>query len=146
MTARKFTRDYLVELIAEHRTVPAAVRATGHYATSLRAAAQRHGLKWDHADQGASRRISRARLEHAARMYSSTTAAAKALGINNGSFARLCRRYGIETPGRGASESGSGKYKAERCLVEGCVNRRWSPREELCCRHMAERNRARRVA
>ena len=38
------------------------------------------------------------RVERVARMYNSTGAAANALGINPGSFNRLCRKYGIDTP------------------------------------------------
>lgn len=33
-----------------------------------------------------------------ARIYANNKAAGAALGITPGSFARLCRRYGIETP------------------------------------------------
>jgi len=43
-------------------------------------------------------RISRERIERAARMYSSNKEASRALGIALGSFGRLCRQYGIETP------------------------------------------------
>ena len=38
------------------------------------------------------------RIERAARIYASNYDAAMALGIAPGSFGRLCRRYGIETP------------------------------------------------
>ncbi len=37
-------------------------------------------------------------IERAARVYKSNSEASKALGIASGSFARLCRKYGIETP------------------------------------------------
>ena len=40
----------------------------------------------------------RARVERAARIYGSNRDAGMALGIAAGSFGRLCRRYGIETP------------------------------------------------
>jgi len=40
----------------------------------------------------------RERIERAARMYASNRDAGLALGIAPGSFGRLCRRYGIETP------------------------------------------------
>ena len=40
----------------------------------------------------------RDRIERAARMYASNRDAGMALGIAPGSFGRLCRRYGIETP------------------------------------------------
>lgn len=40
----------------------------------------------------------RDRIERAARMYTSNRDAGLALGIAPGSFGRLCRRYGIETP------------------------------------------------
>ena len=38
------------------------------------------------------------RIARAARIYTSNNDAALALGIAPGSFGRLCRRYGIETP------------------------------------------------
>ena len=37
-------------------------------------------------------------IEHAARVYKSNSEASRALGIATGSFGRLCRKYGIETP------------------------------------------------
>jgi hypothetical protein len=40
----------------------------------------------------------RKRLERVARLYASNRGASQALGITPGSFGRLCRRYGIETP------------------------------------------------
>jgi hypothetical protein len=40
----------------------------------------------------------RERIERAARIYASNQDAGLALGIAPGSFGRLCRRYGIETP------------------------------------------------
>jgi hypothetical protein len=40
----------------------------------------------------------RERIERAARIYASNRDAGLALGIAPGSFGRLCRRYGIETP------------------------------------------------
>lgn len=40
----------------------------------------------------------RARIERAARIYSSNRDAGAALGIAPGSFGRLCRRYGIPSP------------------------------------------------
>ena len=42
--------------------------------------------------------IPRDLIERAARVYKSNSEASKALGIASGSFARLCRKYGIETP------------------------------------------------
>ena len=42
--------------------------------------------------------IDRERIERAARIYASNSDAGLALGIAPGSFGRLCRRYGIETP------------------------------------------------
>ena len=42
--------------------------------------------------------IEKDRIERAARIYASNDAAGSALGIAPGSFGRLCRRYGIETP------------------------------------------------
>lgn len=44
------------------------------------------------------RKIDRERIERVARLYRSNKAAGAALGITPSSFARLCRRYGIETP------------------------------------------------
>jgi hypothetical protein len=41
----------------------------------------------------------RERVERAARIYHSNRDAGIALGIDQRSFARLCRRYQIETPG-----------------------------------------------
>ena len=43
-------------------------------------------------------RISKERIERAARLYSSNNHAAEALGIQPQSFSRLCRRYGVLTP------------------------------------------------
>ena len=40
----------------------------------------------------------RDRVERAARIYASNRDAGLALGIAPGSFGRLCRRFGIETP------------------------------------------------
>ena len=40
----------------------------------------------------------RERIARAARRYASNRDAGLALGIAPGSFGRLCRRYGIETP------------------------------------------------
>ena len=42
--------------------------------------------------------ISRARVERIARICNDNYNAGVALGITPGSFGRLCRRYGIETP------------------------------------------------
>lgn len=42
--------------------------------------------------------IERERIERAARIYASNQDAGLALGIAPGSFGRLCRRYGVETP------------------------------------------------
>ena len=43
--------------------------------------------------------IERSRVEKAARMYNSCQHAEEALGLASGSFGRLCRRYGIPSPG-----------------------------------------------
>jgi len=43
-------------------------------------------------------KTSRERVERAARIYASNKEASRALGITLGSFGRLCREYGIETP------------------------------------------------
>ncbi len=43
-------------------------------------------------------RISRERIERVARIYSNNQDASRALGIAAGTFGRLCRQYGIETP------------------------------------------------
>ena len=40
----------------------------------------------------------RERVERVARIYASNKDASRALGISLGSFGRLCRQYGIETP------------------------------------------------
>ena len=40
----------------------------------------------------------RERVERAARIYASNRDAGLALGIAPGSFGRLCRRFGLETP------------------------------------------------
>ena len=42
--------------------------------------------------------FARERVERAARIYASNRDAGLALGIAPGSFSRLCRRFGIETP------------------------------------------------
>lgn len=42
--------------------------------------------------------IQRETLERVARIYANNTDASQALGIARGSFGRLCRRHGIETP------------------------------------------------
>ncbi len=43
-------------------------------------------------------KIARERIERAARIYASNQEASKALGIAAGTFGRLCRQYGVETP------------------------------------------------
>ena len=43
-------------------------------------------------------RVDRERIARAARIYASNRDAGAALGIAAGSFGRLARRYGIETP------------------------------------------------
>ena len=43
-------------------------------------------------------RFDKSRIERAARIYSSNKDAGLALGIAPGSFGRLCRRYGVQTP------------------------------------------------
>jgi len=43
-------------------------------------------------------KIERQRVERVARIYNNNTDASRALGITRGSFSRLCREYGIETP------------------------------------------------
>lgn len=43
-------------------------------------------------------KIEKERIERAARIYASNQDAGLALGIAPGSFGRLCRRYGVETP------------------------------------------------
>ena len=43
-------------------------------------------------------RISRERVERVARIYASNKDASQVLGITLGSFGRLCRKLGIETP------------------------------------------------
>ncbi len=46
--------------------------------------------------------VPRETVERAARVYSSNTDAAAALGIAAGSFGRLCRRHGIDPPSKDA--------------------------------------------
>ena len=43
-------------------------------------------------------RFDKKRIQRAARIYASNRDAGLALGIAPGSFGRLCRRFGIETP------------------------------------------------
>ena len=43
-------------------------------------------------------KVPREWLERAARVYNSNADASRALGIAGGTFGRLCRQYGIETP------------------------------------------------
>ena len=43
-------------------------------------------------------KTSRERVERVARIYASNKDASRALEISLGSFGRLCRQYGIETP------------------------------------------------
>ena len=43
--------------------------------------------------------VTRDRIERAARVYRSNTDAARAMGIAHQTFVRLCREYGVETPG-----------------------------------------------
>jgi len=42
--------------------------------------------------------ITKEHVERVARIYKTNKDAGRALGINARSFARLCRRHGIETP------------------------------------------------
>jgi len=42
--------------------------------------------------------IAKGRIERAARIYNSSTAAARAIGISPSAFSRLCRKHGVETP------------------------------------------------
>ena len=44
------------------------------------------------------RKLDRAAVERAARMYNTSTAAAQALGVSQVGFARACKRFGIEPP------------------------------------------------
>ena len=55
--------------------------------------------------------INKERVERAARIYASNSDAGLALGIAPGSFGRLCRRYGIETP-RGRRQRKRADWKA----------------------------------
>ena len=43
-------------------------------------------------------KVDQSRVERAARLYVSNKEAGQALGIAPGSFGRLCRQYGIQTP------------------------------------------------
>ena len=42
--------------------------------------------------------VSREDIERVARIYHSNKDTSKAMGITPGSFSRLCRKYGVETP------------------------------------------------
>ena len=44
------------------------------------------------------RHVTRAEFERAARMYHRNKDATQALGIHSSTFAKRCKRYGIETP------------------------------------------------
>jgi len=44
------------------------------------------------------KKTDRGRIERMARMCNDNTYAAQTLGISRGTFGRLCREYGIETP------------------------------------------------
>jgi hypothetical protein len=59
------------------------------------------------------RKIEPERIERAARIYASNQEASRALDIAPGSFSRLCRTYGIETP-----------YARRRRRREECQHRR----------------------
>jgi|TARA_Y100000310_G_scaffold89350_1_gene86452 hypothetical protein len=48
--------------------------------------------------QGAKLQFTREQIERVARIYSSNEDAGRALGIAGGSFGRICRRLGVETP------------------------------------------------
>ena len=43
-------------------------------------------------------KVSSDEVERSARLYNSNKEASEALGIHQGSFARACRKLGIETP------------------------------------------------
>jgi hypothetical protein len=43
-------------------------------------------------------KVNRERIERVARIYANNQEASRALGIASGTFGRLCRQYGIETP------------------------------------------------
>ena len=64
-------------------------------------------------------KIAKERIERAARIYSSNADAGLALGIAPGSFGRLCRYYGIETP----------KVRRQRSYQD--QRRRWNESEEV---------------
>lgn len=63
--------------------------------------------------------ITREQVERAARMYRSNQDAGRALEIDPRSFARLCRRYGIETP-----------YVRKRQRRAPSVDRKTGPEEQ----------------
>lgn len=59
----------------------------------------------------------RERVAQVARMYRTSTEASEALGIAVGSFCRLCRTYGIETPvARRRNRNGGGQGGAQGSL------------------------------
>ena len=49
-------------------------------------------------NEGEMQKIPEDWIERAARVYASNQDASRALGIAGGTFGRLCREYGIETP------------------------------------------------
>lgn len=52
-------------------------------------------------------------IERAARMYHTNRGAAVALGIHMETFARLCRKYGIEAPFERRVRRNRGRKKSE---------------------------------
>ena len=68
----------------------------------------------DPAGGGTVVKIERYRVERAARIYRTSKDAGVALGIASQSFCRLCRSYGIETPG---ARRRSGTENNRRCHV-----------------------------
>lgn len=58
-------------------------------------------------------KFDRDRIERAARIYASNRDAGMALGIAPGSFGRLCRRFGIETPKVRRREGRKGSFSGD---------------------------------
>ena len=72
------------------------------------------------------RKIEPERIERAARIYASNQEASQALGIAPGSFSRLCRTYGVETPyarKRRRRQDCQRRYLAQRTLHQHSLAR-----------------------
>ena len=59
------------------------------------------------------RKLSREDLEHASRIYHTVQYAAEALGVAPGSFRRLCKEHGVETPRQRAKSRTQAQAQAQ---------------------------------